>query len=72
MRKLFLVALVMTSFKVTTAQTPIQREIAAKRTSLPIKIDGELLEEAWKGAPAVNNFVEQRPKQGNKFCKTEK
>jgi hypothetical protein len=74
MRKLFLFALAMIIFKVSPAQTPIQREIPAQRTSLPIKIDGELNEEAWKKAPAVNNFVEQRPSFGkaeNEKTKTE-
>jgi hypothetical protein len=61
MRKLFLVVLVMTFFKISLPQTPVQKEIAAKRTSLPITIDGELNEEAWKGATAITNFVEQRP-----------
>ncbi len=65
MRKSFSAAMMMINLAVCIAQIPTRKEIAAKRTSLPIKIDGELNEEAWKGAPAVNNFVEQRPSFGN-------
>jgi hypothetical protein len=45
-------------------QTPAQRETPATRTTLPIKIDGELKDEAWKAAPLITGFVEQRPTFG--------
>jgi hypothetical protein len=44
------------------AQTPPQ--INAVRTNLPIKIDGDPSEEAWKLAPLITGLVEQRPTPG--------
>jgi len=46
------------------AQAPTQRQTPAVRTNLPIKIDGELKDEAWKSAPLINGFTEQRPTFG--------
>ncbi len=44
----------------TSAQDSL-RQLPAVRTSLPIKIDGLISEEAWKAAPRATNFIEQRP-----------
>src|SRR5690348_11063559 len=38
-----------------------KRQLAAKRISTNIKIDGNLDDEGWKGAPAADKFVELRP-----------
>lgn len=43
------------------AQKPAPKTIAAKRTNLPIKIDGLLNDAAWKDAPAALGYTEFRP-----------
>jgi hypothetical protein len=43
------------------AQTPPPREIAAKRTTSAIKIDGILDDVAWKDAPVALGYTEFRP-----------
>lgn len=50
-----------TSFKQLPAGA---RQTPATRTVLPIKIDGDLNDEAWKTAPLITDFVEQRPTFG--------
>ncbi len=45
------------------AQTT-SRKVAAVRTSLPIKLDGEINEEAWKTAALITDLVEMRPTFG--------
>ncbi len=40
------------------------RQIAAKRTNLPIKIDGLLNDSAWQQAPVATDFIEFRPTVG--------
>src|SRR5690349_14894426 len=45
------------------AQTT-SRKVAAVRTSLPIKLDGEINEEAWKSAAVITDLVEMRPTFG--------
>ena len=42
-----------------------QRQLPAKRTNLPIKIDGLLTDAAWKEAPVMDGLVEFRPKVGD-------
>lgn len=42
------------------AQTP-RKQLPAKFTTLPIKVDGNIDEEAWKDAPIATDFIEQRP-----------
>jgi hypothetical protein len=42
-------------------QTPPPRQLPAKRTTLPIKIDGLLNDAAWKDAPAALDYTEFRP-----------
>jgi hypothetical protein len=46
----------------TTAQKPAPRELAAKRTTKPVKIDGLIDDEAWKDAAIMTGLVEFRPK----------
>ena len=47
------------------AQNEIKiKEVNAVRTNSTFKIDGELIEEAWKKATLINNFVEWRPSFG--------
>lgn len=47
-----------------TAQTPIHKELPAKRTTQKVKIDGLLDDAAWKDAASMNNLIEFRPKVG--------
>lgn len=47
-----------------TAGAQTTRKLPAVRATLPIRIDGALNEEAWKQAPPVRDFVEQRPSFG--------
>ncbi|MEX0635185.1 MAG: DUF5916 domain-containing protein, partial [Ferruginibacter sp.] len=42
------------------------RNIKSVRTKLPIKIDGNIQEDAWKEASFFNNFSEQKPNFGLK------
>jgi hypothetical protein len=42
------------------------RTLPAVKTGQPVKIDGELNEDAWKSATIANNFTEQRPVFGRK------
>ncbi|GAA4748600.1 DUF5916 domain-containing protein [Flavisolibacter ginsenosidimutans] len=46
------------------AQPLAPKQLAAKRTTASIKIDGKLDEAAWKDAPLATNFVEWRPNFG--------
>ncbi|MBS1653226.1 MAG: carbohydrate binding family 9 domain-containing protein [Bacteroidetes bacterium] len=46
--------------------TAIHREVHAKHTSLPVKIDGLLNDEAWKDATEFSDYTEFRPKIGRK------
>lgn len=49
-------------FVSTTAfSQPTPRKLPAKRTTLPIKIDGILDDAAWKDAPAALGYTEFRP-----------
>jgi hypothetical protein len=64
MTRLLAILLLTAPFCGIYAQKTGARTIAAVKTILPIKIDGELNEEAWKTAPVANNLVEQRPTFG--------
>lgn len=65
MHKILFPFLCATCVQVANAQTPTpKRVIDAVRSTSPIKIDGELNDEAWKTAPLATNFVEQRPQFG--------
>jgi hypothetical protein len=41
-----------------------RRQVAAKRTAAPIKLDGVPDEAAWVAAPVASKFVEQQPRPG--------
>jgi hypothetical protein len=73
MKRIFSLALLLLSAAFCFGQDSLKR-MPAVRTALPVKIDGELNDEAWKAAPAFTNFVEQRPAFGqreNEGTKTE-
>ncbi|MGB8191601.1 MAG: DUF5916 domain-containing protein [Chitinophagaceae bacterium] len=63
MIRIFFITLLALGVHTAYTQTPL-REVPAVRTALPIKIDGELKEEAWKNAPLITGFIEQRPTFG--------
>ena len=42
----------------------VLRQLPAVRSSFPIKVDGELSDEAWLTAPVATNFVEENPNPG--------
>ena len=65
MRRFFAISIATAVSVWSAAQTP-QRVITAIRTSISIKVDGELNDEAWKMAPVMNDFIEQRPGFGKK------
>ena len=46
------------------AQAPAPKELPAKRTTQPVKIDGLINDAAWKDAAIMTNLVEFRPKMG--------
>ncbi|HUR67288.1 MAG TPA: DUF5916 domain-containing protein, partial [Chitinophagaceae bacterium] len=65
---LFLGAFLAICFQ-TIAQNPTSsqpagaehKQLGAKRTTLPIKIDGKIDEVAWKDAPSLSGYTELRP-----------
>ena len=72
MKATFLTAAFLLAFMFAGAQSP--RKVDAVKTVLPVKIDGEINEEAWKNASVINNFTQQRPvfgKAENENSKTE-
>jgi hypothetical protein len=50
----------------TNAQAPAPKQLPAKRTVKPVKIDGLIDDEAWKDAAVMADLVEFRPKVGDK------
>jgi hypothetical protein len=48
----------------TKAQAPVPRQLAAKRTTASINIDGNLDENVWKETTPATRFVEWRPTFG--------
>lgn len=50
----------------SNAQAPAPRQLPAKRTTQPVKIDGLLNDAAWKDAAMMTDLVEFRPKMGAK------
>ena len=48
----------------SNAQNNPPKQLPAKRTNLPVKIDGLLNDSAWKEAPVMTDYVEFRPKIG--------
>jgi hypothetical protein len=63
MRKLIAMSLLALCVHFVQAQTQ-PKQVTAVRTTLPIKIDGELKDEAWKAASLITGLVEQRPTFG--------
>src|SRR5215217_493650 len=63
MRNILPAFLLVLCFHSGFSQTQV-RSIKAVRTVLPVKIDGELNDEAWKTASLLSGFVEQRPSFG--------
>lgn len=64
MRKILYFLLFLSCLSTAVAQAPAKRKIQAVRTTLPVKIDGEINDEAWKQAPVADGFTEQRPTFG--------
>lgn len=62
MRNIFYLCLMLISCQFAFAQAI--KQTPAVRTTLPIKIDGELKDEAWRLAPLITGFIEQRPTFG--------
>ena len=50
----------------TFSQNTQPRTLPAKRTNLPVKIDGLLTDSAWKDAAFMTDLIEFRPKIGDK------
>ena len=44
-----------------TAQSPAPKQLAAKRTTQKIKLDGLIDDASWKDAPAALDYTEFRP-----------
>src|SRR6187401_1589390 len=49
---------------IANAQPATPKELVAKRTTKPVKIDGLINDEAWKDAAIMTDLVEFRPKTG--------
>lgn len=60
----FLLLISFSLLAVTTYAQTLPKQLKAKRTAKPIKIDGLIDEEAWKDAPLATNFIEWRPTFG--------
>lgn len=58
--RIFILMVAIISSLCISAQT-VHRTLPAKRTTLPIKIDGILDDAAWKDAPAALDYTEFRP-----------
>ena len=65
MKKILFVVILFLPVIILQAQDST-RTIKAKRTILPIKIDGNIEDEAWNNGAAFIDFTEQRPEFGNK------
>ncbi len=46
------------------AQSPLPKQLPAKRTTKPVKIDGLITDEAWKDAAIMTDLIEFRPTAG--------
>ena len=64
MRKLFLFLALLCPILMSAAEAP-KRGIAAERTQMDIKIDGDLDEEAWVNAAIADKFTTLSPTPGN-------
>lgn len=63
MNKFIFTGILLILFACVQAQDS-SRAIAAIRTNLPVKIDGNLNDEAWKNASHFTNFTEMKPSFG--------
>ncbi|MEO7294124.1 MAG: sugar-binding protein, partial [Ginsengibacter sp.] len=61
---LFSAAILLFIFSKSFPQNLADRVIAVRATT-PIKLDGKLIDEAWSSTPALNDFMQVRPKAGN-------
>lgn len=50
----------------SNSQSVAPRQLPAKRTTLPVKIDGLLNDSAWKNAAPMTDMIEFRPTMGKK------
>lgn len=66
MSSILLFAITIFFFTAASFAQSQQKQVAAIRTTLPIKLDGTINEEAWKSAAVVNDLVEMRPSFGKK------
>jgi hypothetical protein len=69
MRNLVALCIALLTSVTLFAQTNVKtsnttKQVPAIRTPIPIKIDGDLKDEAWRNAPLITDFVEQRPTFG--------
>jgi hypothetical protein len=72
--KVFLCSYIFLAFGLKAFSQASIYSLPAVKTTLPIKIDGDLNDEAWKTAAVTRNFTEQRPhfgKKENEATKTE-
>ncbi|RYD81963.1 MAG: hypothetical protein EOP53_04945, partial [Sphingobacteriales bacterium] len=65
MKNIFLPLMAVLILQMTVHAQDSLRLIKATRTSLPVKIDGNINDEAWKTAPVFDRFVEMRPTFNN-------
>src|SRR4026208_830534 len=61
-----LVGLLFLSISANAQTTPAPRELAAKRTTQKVKIDGLINDDAWKDATIMTDLIEFRPVVGDK------
>lgn len=66
MRSILFFAIIILFFSTPSFAQTRQKQVAAIRTTLPINLDGNISEEAWKLAAVVNGLVEMRPNFGKK------
>jgi Domain of unknown function (DUF5916) len=59
--KFLIISLLFLNLSNSIAQKTAPKQLAAKRASGPIKIDGKLDEAAWKDAPKADDYTEFRP-----------
>lgn len=65
MKNIFLPVMLVLLLQTAIKAQDSMRLIKATRTTLPIKIDGNINDEAWKIAPVFDRFVEMRPTFNN-------
>lgn len=65
MKNIFLFTMALLLLQTVTIAQDSIRLIKATRTTLPIKIDGNISDAAWQQAPVFDRFVEMRPTFNN-------